>query len=211
MGVRDMARRCTVCAHPELQAVNRALASGTPIRDVAGQFGLSRSALARHGEAHMQEVMGRAAEAQIITDLKLGADLLEHLRDLYQAGLEVLNDARRRGDPMMTLAAIKTLTPVADRLASLPAPPAIPVPGAARMTVEQHIQRQTRIRAMLADLELRAQDRGGSFLAAPPEAMATAARRVLTEVETMRQARERHGPARHRLPVLPIAPPSECG
>jgi len=147
-----MPRRCTVCAHSELAAINRALASGTPLRDVARRHGLSRSALSRHSAGHIQEVMAAAAEAQIITDIKLGADLLQHVRDLQQAGVDVLNNARRRGDDMMALAAIKTLIPIAERLAQLPPSPPNPAQPTSCPTPEQRIAQHDRAVRVAAQL-----------------------------------------------------------
>jgi hypothetical protein len=41
-------QQCTVCKHPELAAIDAALASGASVRAVAGQFGVSKTAVDRH-------------------------------------------------------------------------------------------------------------------------------------------------------------------
>jgi hypothetical protein len=43
-----MARSCTVCIHPDHTAIADALATGRSLRDVAKQFGTSKSAMQRH-------------------------------------------------------------------------------------------------------------------------------------------------------------------
>jgi hypothetical protein len=49
-----MPRTCTVCAHPERQAIDRALVGVTsPYRDIARQYGLSKDALLRHKADHL--------------------------------------------------------------------------------------------------------------------------------------------------------------
>jgi len=43
-----MVPRCSVCSHPSLSEIDRGLMQGLPYRSLAGQFGLSPSALCRH-------------------------------------------------------------------------------------------------------------------------------------------------------------------
>lgn len=47
-----MARSCSVCEHPERQAIEAALRSGASVREVAARFGVSKTALWRHGALH---------------------------------------------------------------------------------------------------------------------------------------------------------------
>lgn len=47
-----MPRRCTICDHPTREAIDQALVAGQPLRDIAGHYRLSKSALARHKESH---------------------------------------------------------------------------------------------------------------------------------------------------------------
>ena len=43
-----MVQRCSVCSHPSRPEIDRGLMKGVPYRSLAGQFGLSPSALCRH-------------------------------------------------------------------------------------------------------------------------------------------------------------------
>ena len=43
-----MVPRCSVCSHPSRPEIDRGLMKGVPYRSLAGQFGLSPSALCRH-------------------------------------------------------------------------------------------------------------------------------------------------------------------
>jgi hypothetical protein len=47
-----MPRRCTICDHPSREAIDQALVAGQALRDIAGHYHLSKSALARHKESH---------------------------------------------------------------------------------------------------------------------------------------------------------------
>jgi hypothetical protein len=58
-----MARRCTVCAHAEAHQINRLLLSGASIRDVAGRFSLSRTAVGNHSTTHLRQRVAEGARA----------------------------------------------------------------------------------------------------------------------------------------------------
>jgi hypothetical protein len=50
---RQMGRLCTICAHPEHQAIDEVLKTARAFRDIGAQFGVSRAALHRHWQAHI--------------------------------------------------------------------------------------------------------------------------------------------------------------
>ena len=60
-----MPRVCTICTHPARAAIDDGLKAGQPLRAVAGQFSLSKSALDRHRGSHLP-----AHLAQYGADLK---------------------------------------------------------------------------------------------------------------------------------------------
>lgn len=47
-----MPRHCTICDHTAREAIDQALVAGQALRDIAGHYHLSKSALARHKESH---------------------------------------------------------------------------------------------------------------------------------------------------------------
>lgn len=49
-----MPRPCSICRHPECQAIEQALAAKAPYRMIAERFGTSPAALHRHQQAHAQ-------------------------------------------------------------------------------------------------------------------------------------------------------------
>lgn len=53
---------CSVCSHPDRAAIDKALVSGTSIRDIAGQFTLSRSAVSRHKTKCLAAQIARAEQ-----------------------------------------------------------------------------------------------------------------------------------------------------
>ena len=59
-----MGRQCTVCAHADLEEINKLLLCSDSYRDIARQFGLSKDALARHKESHMPELLLKSQEVK---------------------------------------------------------------------------------------------------------------------------------------------------
>ena len=49
-----MPRPCSICRHPERQAMDQALAANEPFRYIANRFGTSPAALHRHYHGHTQ-------------------------------------------------------------------------------------------------------------------------------------------------------------
>ncbi len=47
-----MGRVCTICSHPAGADINTALETNRSLRDIAAQFGVSKTALHRHWRAH---------------------------------------------------------------------------------------------------------------------------------------------------------------
>lgn len=73
-----MPRVCTICRHPRREGIDRALVAGEALRDIAGRFAVSKSALERHKAEHLPPALTRAQEA-----------------DAEAAALDVLAELRR--------------------------------------------------------------------------------------------------------------------
>ena len=48
-----LGRRCSICGHPQADAINAALLAGEGQKVVAARFGLSSDAISRHARAHL--------------------------------------------------------------------------------------------------------------------------------------------------------------
>ncbi len=64
-----MARSCTVCTHPDHTAIADALATGRSLRDLAKQFGTSKSAMQRHYQHLLAtaEALGKSPAQETVT------------------------------------------------------------------------------------------------------------------------------------------------
>jgi hypothetical protein len=111
-----MARPCSVCAHPERSAIDKALVGGTPYRAVARQFRVSDDALARHRVAHLPE---RLAQAQDAAEVAEATDLLREVRALRSKAYGLLLKAEQQGDIRTALAGVREARGCLELLAEL--------------------------------------------------------------------------------------------
>lgn len=91
--------QCTACTHPEREALDRDIVAGVSLRNIAAQYGLSLSAVARHRREHVAADLERAG-------LDRAEALAGHLRELYTRAVEILDQAEAAGDLRTALAAI---------------------------------------------------------------------------------------------------------
>jgi len=99
-----MPRTCTICSHPERNAIDRALIESRPLREVARQYETSKDALLRHKAEHLPGTLVKAKEAENIAS----ADgLLKQIVDLQQRTLTVLEKAEDKEDLKTVLQAVR--------------------------------------------------------------------------------------------------------
>ena len=111
-----MPRTCTVCAHAERAAVDRALVAGAPLRDIAGQHRLAKSAVARHKADHLPAALAKAKEAQTVADAD---DLLRQAGALRTKAMSLLLKAEDAGDFRTALAGVREARGCLELLAKL--------------------------------------------------------------------------------------------
>ena len=90
-----MVRTCTVCRHPEHEAINAALVIGRPHAEVAAAHGLGYFAIRRHHRAHLPAAMVKAEAAREVTRAD---DLLGQVHQLREKALALLEKAEAAGD-----------------------------------------------------------------------------------------------------------------
>ena len=99
-----MPRTCTICTHPELEAINRALVDGTPNRRIAAHYTVSEQAVRRHKADHLPAHLVKAREAEEIAEAD---ELLSQVRTLQARALTILDKAEGAGDLRAALGAIR--------------------------------------------------------------------------------------------------------
>ena len=100
-----MAGRCTVCTHPEVEAINAALLKGEPKRRIAADYGLSETSVHRHAARHLPATLTKAAEAEQVASAD---NLLAQLHALQVSTLAILDkQSKAGGDDRIALSAIR--------------------------------------------------------------------------------------------------------
>lgn len=99
-----MPRKCTVCQHPERETIDAALVAGDSLRDVAGRYRISKSAVERHKAEH---IPARLAQAQDAQDAARADTLLAQVSELQGKALGILTKAESAGDLRAATAAIR--------------------------------------------------------------------------------------------------------
>src|SRR5215213_3359092 len=100
-----MPRTCTVCQHPQVEAIDKALVVGDPYRSVAHRYAsLSEAAVQRHKENHLPATLAKAKEAEEVAHAD---DLLADVRTLQARTLTVLEASEQTGELRTALAAIR--------------------------------------------------------------------------------------------------------
>jgi hypothetical protein len=99
-----MPRSCTICRHPDRASIDQMLVNRKPFRDIAGRVGLSKSALVRHFDDHLPELLAQAKQA---AELAQAEDLLLQVRILRGKAIELLKRAEAEGDYRTALQGIR--------------------------------------------------------------------------------------------------------
>jgi hypothetical protein len=100
-----MPRTCLACASPKRNEIDKALASGTPYRNISKRFRIGVASLHRH-RAHIAQAIVKATERR---EKSIGESVLERLENLYKRAEKNLFDAEFDRDGRVGLAAIREL------------------------------------------------------------------------------------------------------
>lgn len=101
---RNVPRVCTICTHPERDAINTALASQEPYRVVAQRYAASPDAVYRHKVDHLP---AKLAQAESAKETALADDLLGQVKALRNKAISILGKAEAAGDLRTALLGIR--------------------------------------------------------------------------------------------------------
>jgi hypothetical protein len=85
--------RCTVCDHAERKAIEVALAVSS-VRDIAGRFGLSKSAVHGHKQRHLQPAAARLAKRREDLGAEALLGKLGEMVDVLETALQAAREDR---------------------------------------------------------------------------------------------------------------------
>ena len=101
-----MPRQCSICSHSTRTEIESALVAGTSLRDIAGQFGVSKTALGRHRSNHLGEILAKTQEER---EIGYARKLSDSVEDLQARAFGILEKAEAADDLRTALAAIREL------------------------------------------------------------------------------------------------------
>jgi hypothetical protein len=96
-----MTRVCTVCLSDERHPINVALVSREPYRNIANRYNVSVSALKRHSQEHIPELLVKARDA---VEAHEAGDLLAELNGVKEDVARLKTRAEDEGDLRTALA-----------------------------------------------------------------------------------------------------------
>jgi transposase len=97
-------RTCSVCRHERRKEINFQLVAGTPYRDIAERFGVTKSSLSRHAAEHLPKALERQKRRQEEGEAQ---SLLVRLQQLSAEVRAILETADP--DPEIALRAVARL------------------------------------------------------------------------------------------------------
>ena len=100
-----MPRTCTICTHPEREAIDQALVTDTPNRRIAAQFSISEQAVRRHKDEHLPALMVKSEHAREIAHAD---DLLHEANRLYAVATTVMEAGQKSNNHELVLKAVGT-------------------------------------------------------------------------------------------------------
>ena len=105
---KSVGRTCSICNHPERSEIDKALVTrSASMRDIAGQYGVSRSALSRHKSNHLPRLVEAAKASEAAQAVTSGAALIDELDRLLNRALAILEAAEETGQLKVALQAIR--------------------------------------------------------------------------------------------------------
>jgi hypothetical protein len=111
-----MPRICTICTHPDRIAIDKAVVSQAPNRQIASLHGVSESAVRRHARSHLPKTLVVATQVEAVTNAD---DLLAQVQRFQREALGVLEAAKADGNLGGVLQAIDRLQKGVALLATL--------------------------------------------------------------------------------------------
>jgi len=98
-----MPRTCLACSHAEREAIDKALATGEPLRNIAKRVSISPAGLLRH-KSHAAHTIVRASEKR---EERIGDTLLDEMRRVQRKAWELLAKTESEGDHKGAIVALR--------------------------------------------------------------------------------------------------------
>lgn len=111
-----MGRRCTICTHPDADAINAALDDGTSIAEIARTFGVQRPSINRHRGTHLA---ARIEPMPLAVRTSQLVSTLDQVDSLAAEADRIRRAAESSGDLRLALQAVRELASLVEMAAKL--------------------------------------------------------------------------------------------
>jgi len=110
-----MPQTCSICIHPDRASIDQEIICGTPVRDIAGRYGVGKSSIDRH-KKHIPSALIKAQEAVVVGN----ADTLLHeVKTLLEQAQSLTGAAQAAGDLRTALQGIGKVKEILELMARL--------------------------------------------------------------------------------------------
>jgi hypothetical protein len=110
---------CKLDRHPNRDALDRAIISGTPFSALRTAFDATNGTLSRHRNVCIREMLNAAIESRPAERAELGSNLLTRVEELIATTKEILTTAKTKEDLKSATNAVGALTRLLELLGKL--------------------------------------------------------------------------------------------
>jgi hypothetical protein len=111
-----MAGRCRCCAHPDRAALDEALVTGVPLREIERRWQVSKDSASRHKQ-HVSPALAAVIEER--RSMAGPVSAMSRLEDLYSRASRILDAAEAEGKASLSLQAMDRLQKLVETLARI--------------------------------------------------------------------------------------------
>ena len=98
-----MPRTCTICSHPQRDAIDHAIVTGMANRPIASQFQVGYKAVERHAAGHIKQAI---KQSQVAKEEAQTLDVVRQLVTINTVTLAILKEARDTKENNLALQAV---------------------------------------------------------------------------------------------------------
>ncbi len=98
-----MPRTCTICSHPQRDAIDQAIVTGMANRPIASQFQVGYKAVERHAAGHIKQAI---KQSQVAKEEAQTLDVVRQLVTINTVTLAILKEARDTKENNLALSAV---------------------------------------------------------------------------------------------------------
>ena len=110
-----MAQKCTVCKHKKREEIDKAILSGTTLRELAKKYFVSPAALHRH----KKHIAMNLIQAETVQEVIRADNLLDEVGRLLQKANHLLRQAEEAGDLRTALSGVREVRATMELMAKM--------------------------------------------------------------------------------------------